>query len=294
MTARTWAAVSAACLALSTSPIVMPAGIASASAPDRGAVQVLYAGSLVRVMEQSIGPQFDRSTGYRFVGFGAGSDELANEIKGGIRQGDAFVSASPNVNKSLQGSANGNWAKWYVAFARAPLVLGYNPQSRFAALLRKRPWYDVVTAPGFQLGRTDPVLDPKGALSVSAVHDTASRVHDRALLNVLNGTGGVFPEETLVGRLQTGQLDAGFFYTVEAKAAGIPTVRLAPVSLAATYTVTVLNRASDRAGGLAFVRFLLGPSARRTLANAGFVLARPPRVSGQRPPSAITSFAAKR
>ena len=36
----------------------------------------------------------------------------------------------------------------------------------------------------------------------------------------------MFPEETLVARLQSGQLDAGFFYTAEAVPAKIPTVPL--------------------------------------------------------------------
>jgi len=59
----------------------------------------------------------------------------------------------------------------------------------------------------------------------------------------------VFPEETLVGRLQAGQLDArAFFYANEAKEAGIPTVTLGAIQLAATYTVTVLDKAPPRLG----------------------------------------------
>jgi molybdate/tungstate transport system substrate-binding protein len=31
-----------------------------------------------------------------------------------------------------------------------------------------------------------------------------------------------FPEQTLLGRLEAGQLDDGFFYSIEAREAGIP------------------------------------------------------------------------
>ena len=111
------------------------------------------------------------------------------------------------------------------------------------------------------VGRTDPALDPKGVLTVQAVDNAAAKLHDPALKAALNSFS-VYPEESLVGRLQSGQLDAGFFYGVEADAAHIPTVSLAPVYKYAVYTLTILNHVSDPAGAAAFVRFLL--NAERT------------------------------
>src|ERR1700693_3025261 len=61
---------------------------------------------------------------------------------------------------------NGDWVSWYVAFAQSPLVIGYSPSSRFAAELQSKPWYEVMQEPGVRIGRTDPKLDPKGALTV--------------------------------------------------------------------------------------------------------------------------------
>ncbi len=260
----------------------------AAAPPDRGPVDVLYAGSLTNVFEKVIGPAFTRATGYQLVGFGAGSSELANDIKGGVRSGDVFVSASPTVNASLTGRANGGWVTWYATFARSPLVLGYNPHSTFAAQLRHQRWYRVVTEPGFQLGRTDPVLDPKGALTVAAVKATAAAEHDPSLLGVLAGDAGVFPEETLVGRLEAGQLDAAFLYAAEAEAAGIPTVPLSPVHFSAAYTLTVLARAPHTAGADALVRYLLGRRGQAQLAAAGLTVATPVRLHGS-PPSALAA-----
>ncbi len=268
----------ALCLVACTSP--GPGATDRGTPGNRGTVDVLYAGSLVHLMEQQLGPRFTATTGYYFAGFAGGSAELANAVKSGVRRGDVFVSASPDVDRALEGDANGRWVTGYVAFARSPLVLGYGPGSRFAAALRARPWYQVVTSPGFLLGRTDPVLDPKGQLTVQALRQTAQQTGEPALLEILAGSGTVFPEETLLGRLEAGQLDAGFLYADEAKAAGIPTVALSPVSLAATFTVAVLQHAPNEAGARSFVRFLLGSGGRRALGAAGFDVLDPPEVIG--------------
>ncbi len=59
----------------------------------------------------------------------------------------------------------------------------------------------------------------------------------------------VLPEETLVGRLQSGQLDAGFFYSTETSDARIPAVTLpADIAPKAVYTVTILHDAPNPAG----------------------------------------------
>lgn len=246
--------------------------------PGHGTISVLYAGSLVNMMEHDLGPAFSRATGYGFEGVGAGSTELVAQIKGKVRVGDVFISASPKANKGLEGAANGDYVSWYVTFARAPLVIGYNPHSRFAHRLRTEPWYRVVTEPGILVGRTDPKLDPKGKLTVEAIEEAASKLHLPALKRALSKFP-VFPEEDLVGRLEAGQLDAGFFYSNEATEQHIPTVSIAPVALNATYTVTILKGAPDPGGAAAFVSYLLGPEGRATLARHGLtVLA--PRLTG--------------
>lgn len=239
-----------------------------------------YAGSLQKLFTSTLAPAFESASGATFNGYAAGSDALASAIKGKTRVEDVFLSASPATNAKLMGAANGNWVSWYASLATAPLVLGYNPRSKFAADLKSKPWYQVVTEPGFLLGRTDPAIDPKGKLSVKALTTAATATSTPALAGVATGTAGVFPEEALVGRLQSGQLDAGFFYANEAKAAGIGTVALTPVSLAASYTVTVLNQAPDPKAAAAFVAYLYSPAGRSILRNAGLTLAATPVISG--------------
>lgn len=243
-------------------------------------VSVLYAGSLVAIMEHGVGPAFTAATGYRFEGVAAGSVALANQIEDRLRRADVFISAVPSVNRRLMGQANGDRVRWYAGFASAPLVIGYNPRSRFAADLKSRPWYDVMARPGFRLGRTDPTLDPKGALTIQFMRRTAAYYRRPDLVTRVLGAdqnpAQVFPEETLVGRLEAGQLDAGFFYSMEAVQAEIPyIVPPAPIRVSAAFTVTVIRDAPNPEGAVAFVKFLLGPRGSQILRQRGLTILRP-------------------
>lgn len=265
-------------------PVATTAGAgtpATGPARGQGKVDVLYAGSLVNFMEHQVGPGFNQATGYTYEGFAGGSDGLAQQIKGKVRQGDVFLSASPSSDTKLEGQANGNWVGWYVTFATSPLVLAYNLQSSFASQFKTKPWWQVITEPGFRLGRTDPRVDPKGALTVQALDQAARANNDPALAALATSTSNVFLEQDLVGRLQAGQLDAGFFYTVESATIkpALPTISLRPLNLSATYTITVLQGAPNSAGAAAFVSYLLAPGERAALAAAG-LQATPLKVSG--------------
>jgi molybdate/tungstate transport system substrate-binding protein len=273
------AALAAVSLALAACGSSDPSG----SGGGNGNVSVLYAGSLVNLMEHGLGPAFSHAKGYGYQGFGAGSTELVSEIKGGVRRGDVFISASPKADRALQGPANGNRVRWYATFAASPLVIGYNPHSRFAAQFHSKPWYQVIAERGIRVGRTDPKLDPKGKLTVEAMDRAAAALHKPRLKAAL-ARFQVFPEEDLVGRLEAGQLDAGFFYSVEAAAQHMPTVSLAPVKAKATYTITLLSGATNAREARAFIAYFLGPRGKTILTrNRMDLLA--PHVAGD--PSAV-------
>jgi molybdate/tungstate transport system substrate-binding protein len=263
------AAVAVAALAYATAGLFPSPSAGAVRTSNRGTVTTLFAGSLVAYMERSFRPSFEKATGYGFEGFGGGSTELANEIKGGVRRGDVFVSAAAAADHVLEGAANGNWVSWYSSFMASPLVLAYNPQSSVGRQLRAgRPWYRVLAESGIRVGRTDPKLDPKGVLTTEAIAAAARRLHHPALLRAQSHFE-TFPETALVGRMQSGQLDAGFFYSVEAKTAKLATVPLTPVYKYAEYTVTILNRASNRTGAAALIRYLLNVARTYTLNRNG-------------------------
>src|SRR6201996_5478688 len=67
--------------AASTSASGSASASASAAATGSGAVNVLYAGSLVNLMTKQIGPAFQTASGYSVTGEGAGSTALVTDIK---------------------------------------------------------------------------------------------------------------------------------------------------------------------------------------------------------------------
>jgi molybdate/tungstate transport system substrate-binding protein len=300
---------------------------ATPTARTGGPVQVMYAASLESIMENQIAPAFKTSTGYTFQGEAKGSVALANEIKGHLHRPDIFISAAPAVNKQLMGPDNGNYVSWYINFARSEMVIGYNAKSRFAADFQaaangSKPWYQVLEEPGLRLGRTDPILDPKGQATLYLCELAENYYHQPGLKQKILGadenSSQIFPEEELVARLGAGQLDAGFFYINEAKAANIPyitlpdQVNLGDPTLAATYataqwtnpqtkqvskggpivfTLTIPSTSQNTAGATAFAKFLLSSQGQSILQKNG-LLSTPFTVSGsaQDVPQALQPF----
>jgi molybdate/tungstate transport system substrate-binding protein len=260
-------------LTFSSVQMSLAGGIAKAG----GTVKVLYAGSLVNLMEHGIGPAFRKATGDKFDGYGGGSNGLADQIKAKLRQGDVFISATSKAHDDLMGVSNGDWVSWYIAFAQSPLVIAYSIVSRFATDFMTKPWYQVLLEPGIRIGRTDPKLDPKGALTLQLMHNAEAFYNARDLsqrvLGAPDNPAQMLPEETLVGRLQSGELDVGFFYSTQTVDAKISAIDLpAAIAPMAVYTVTILHNAPNATGAEQFVSLLLGDEGRRVLLEHGLYL----------------------
>jgi molybdate/tungstate transport system substrate-binding protein len=266
--------------------------IAAGSEPPHGKVSVLYAGSLAAVMENGLGPAFEKATGYSYQGEAQGSLGAAQMIRDHLRTPDVFISADPSVNQSvLMGLQNGNAVKWFITLASSQLVLAYNPHGKFAgkfedAAAHKIPWYEVLETPGVHFGRGDPRIDPKGYRTLF-LFDLAGRHYRRTEIPGLIGDAlnpaQVFPEIVLMARVESGQLDAGIFYKHEVVAHKLPYIslppeinlgdpRMATVYAGETYTtpsgnrvngapilftITIPEAARHRDAALQFVRFLL-------------------------------------
>ena len=290
-------------------------GTSTPTTAAKSKVSVLYAGSLVSVMEKRVGPSFTQSTGYPYEGEGKGSTALANEIKGKLRFPDIFISADPAVNTTLMGANNGNYVSWYAPFIRTSMVIGYNPNSKFAADFQAaasgtKNWYQVLQESGIRIGRTDPLLDPKGVRTIELMELAETYYHQPGLTNKILGSSEnssqIFPEEELVTRLTSGQLDAGFFYLNEVTDASLPFVTL-PTQInlsdpslnttyaaatytnpttkkvskgsAIVYTITIPSTSKNMAGAIAFVQFIFSPQGETLFTNDGLTLATP-KLSG--------------
>jgi len=294
-----------------------------------GTVNVYYAGSLVNLNENLIGPAFAAATGYTYQGKGAGSGAIANQIKGKIATPDVVEFADPAVNATLIGSANGNYVSWYFTYATSQLVVGFDPRSKFArdfvaAQHHTLLWYRALQQRGLRIGRTDPNVDPKGYRAIWMANLAQKEYHlkgfERRLLGTPENPSQVFPEEVLVARMLTGQVDAGIFYLSEVKDLGIPYITLpAQVNLGSTryaklyatqhfktsagqtitgapiqYTITIPSTVKNEAGAEAFVRFVLSRRV-RAISSAHGLLPFKVTVGGDRSalPGSLAGFVGK-
>jgi molybdate/tungstate transport system substrate-binding protein len=283
-----------------------------------GAVQVVYPNTLYWPF-QSLWPRLG-ALGYRFVGIEGGSStsQARNVAAGGLTP-DVFISDSTSgtaIFSTLQRSARGNLAPWYVTFGSLPVVVAYSAKSRFATQLDaaaagKEPWYAALQLPGFRLGRVDPnafPLNPRG-VSTLLTMQLAEQYYNQPGLNQAVLGSAENPTQILrsglAAKLQNGQLDAGFLYLVDAKIAGLKYITLPdrvnlsnPADNATyeqasctvggggtisgapiTYSLTILSSAKNRAGADAFARYVLAGQGHAALDRAG-VRALPPLIVG--------------
>ena len=259
----------------------------SPTAKHSGDVEVLSAGSLDTLMTKTVGPAFHAATGYTLVDTSGGSSTLAADIKNKIYVADVFVSASPNVDTTLEGTKNGSWVSWYGVFASSPEVLAYYPKSKFAKDLRTMPWYKVITMPGFRLGRTNPSQDPGGVLAVKALEETATAQHLPALKTLATESSDEYAEDPEEADIETGQLDASFMYEADANSQDSPFVKLTGVNLAGDYTITIVKGAPHLAAAEAFIKFLLGSTGQAEMKADHFGIVSPATLTGSGVPGDI-------
>jgi molybdate/tungstate transport system substrate-binding protein len=273
-----------------------------------GTVNVFYAGSLVNLNENLVGPAFAAASEYTYQGKGAGSGAIANQIKGKVATPDVVEFADPAVNTTLLGAANGNYVSWYLTFATSQLVIGFDPKSKVAKEFvqvqkGKLPFYRALQQKGLKVGRTDPNIDPKGYRAIWMANLTQKlyklKNFEQKLFGDAENASQVFPEQTLVARMLTGQVNTGVFYLSEVRDLGIPYITLPPqvnlgstnpkdVKLYATqhfttsagqtvtgapiqYTITIPSTVKDEAGAEAFVQFVLSSRVRAISAAHGLL-----------------------
>jgi molybdate/tungstate transport system substrate-binding protein len=239
-------------------------------------VSVLYAGSLVTPMEGPIADAL-RSQGIDFRGEPGGSKKLANFIAAGVRTPDAFISVDPSNVARL-----GARVATSVSFAQTSLGIAWSEKTRFASQLAslqagRTTILDVLATPGLKLGRTDPQLDPKGVYTIAAVKEFAGEQEEQRLLGDDENPAQIFPEEDLLARIETGEIDAGFFYRTEAIARHYHFVALPAGSASRiTYVLAVMRDAPHPEQARAFARFVLYGRGREILQEAGLDYVIPP------------------
>jgi molybdate/tungstate transport system substrate-binding protein len=251
-------------------------GLAAAATPafaqqTAAVVNVLYAGSLVTPMEGPIKAALQQ-TGITFQGQPGGSKQLANLISAGASNPDIFISVNPALVTKL-----GPKVASSTTFAGTSLGIAWAPNSKYASLFQsvadgKTTLAAALATPGLKLGRTDPKLDPKGEYTVQGVTMWLGPSGEHQLLGDDENSAQIFPEEVLLARLETGDVDVGFFYRTEAIARGYPFIPLpgkAALTDRITYTLAVMANPPHPAQAKAFADFILTGQGRTILERAG-------------------------
>jgi molybdate/tungstate transport system substrate-binding protein len=217
---------------------------------------------------------------------------------------------------------------WYVPFARNRMVLAYTDRSKGAAEISPQNWWQVITRPGVEVGRSDPNLDPAGYRAL-LVFQLAEREYNRpGLANALERAAparNVRPKSAdLVALLQTGELDYGWGYESVAQAAHLRYVHLsehidlgepadsafyAHASVRVTgktpadtvafrgeaivYALSIPTAAPHPTAAARFVAFLLSPAGARVMRSAQLdALDKPVIVGRGAPPMVAASITA--
>jgi molybdate/tungstate transport system substrate-binding protein len=271
-----------------------------------GKVFVMYAGSLVRIFEDVIGPAFQKESGYKYLGEGKGSVQVSNLIKDGFRTPDIFVSAGDvPVVRLMNTTTSPPIVDWLLKFGSAEIVIAYSSTSPYFNELEKSrngetPWYDILSQEDFRFGRTDPELDPKGYYGILTANLANEYYNDPSIKERILGEDRnpkqIFPEETLKTVLETGQLDAITAYKHEAISRGLPYITLPnEINLGdptysdfyktANYTlksdqkiihgepvefsITIPKTVKNEDGAISFVNFLLSVNGSQLLESHG-------------------------
>jgi len=243
------------------------------ASPAPQTVSVVYAGSLVTPMEGPIAQALS-TRGITFEGEGKGSRELENLITAGLRTPDVFISVDPSIIDDL---AKKGFVAWSTTFGSASLGLGYSTKSRYVQAFQtvangNGSLLQALELPGVRIARTDPRLDPKGQYTIQAMHLLADPQTVQRILGDDENPSQIFPEETLLVRLETGDADLGFLYSTEARARNIPFIPLpgaASLSDKIRYSIAIMKNAPHPQTARAFVDFILHGQGRTILQNAG-------------------------
>ena len=254
-------------------------------------LEVAYAGSMGAVMEGAV-RQAMAAQGIELRGRAQGATALARLIAAGSLRPDVFISATAGPLRLAE--AAGKVAS-SAAIAHTEMVIVYAPRSRFAQAWKQKPWWRVMDAPGFRLGRSDPRTDPQGRNFIFVCR-LAERLYkqpglaQRLLGDVLN-PAQIFAEASLESRVETGQLDAAPAYRFQPGALHLEYVALpgainletmpAPAVELTIGTETwrpepldffaaVLQDAPHPAAARRFVAWLRSPSGQQILKDAGY------------------------
>lgn len=195
-------------------------------------IRVTYAGSMGKVMDQSLGPTFAKQNNGTYEGQGQGAYGMARLLASKKITADVFVSITPGPMQILKDAGLIDDA---IPVASTSMVVAYSPKGKFAQQFAQAKgsdasWLKVLATPGIKFGRTDPINDPKGQNIIFTLLLAEKYYQQPGIADKIMG-GYQNPAQThleggLLTRLESGQVDAAAGYESEVISAHLPYVAL--------------------------------------------------------------------
>lgn len=166
-------------------------------------VRLLCAGSL----QQALLKGFEDTVSATVEVESRGSAAAARLVADGVRDPDVLALADAALFSAVLDSS------WYTRFATNELVVAYNGSTAGGGRIAEAErWFDPLLAGEATLGRTDPDLDPLGYRTLFAL-ELGAEYYDRPdLLRAIRDRSRIYPETSLLARLDTGAVDAAVVY----------------------------------------------------------------------------------
>lgn len=197
-----------------------------AAAGNARVITVFNAGALARPLRVAL-DAFAHADTLQVEQESAGSLETVRKITELGRTADVVALADTALfSRFLDSAITGP----VVPLGRTRMVLAYTHKSRFSGELSAGNWYQILTRPGVETGRSDPTLDPGGyrALFVMQLAQKFYGVPGlAAALEAAAPLRNVRPKSAdLVALLQTGNLDYAWEYEAVALSSRLDYLRL--------------------------------------------------------------------
>ncbi len=252
--------------------------LALAGCSSRRSIEVMYAASLVKEMEERIIPEFEKMYSYDVLSEAKGSVAIVEMVRDGLRSPDAIISADYTLLNELMPSLI---SEYYIFASNSIVVAGNNVPEN---------WIEAILNGEVSAGMSDPAVDPLGyrtllMFRLAEIH-YGIRFYDEIVTKVK-----VFALETdLSANISAGTVDVGFLYRNMAVNHGLNYLELPDeVNLGNPDLESVYSRASVKVGGRVhrgkaiaygiaalkgkngtdFVDFMLG-EGRRIMGEMGF------------------------
>jgi molybdate/tungstate transport system substrate-binding protein len=196
------------------------------------------------------------------------------------------------------------YAEWYAGFATNAVTFVYTPKSKYASDITPRNWYNFLSRPDVQIGRSNPDTDPSGYQTVQMLELAGEYYRQPVLVKAILAnaprTNMRDTETELIAALESGQIDYLAIYRSDARQhhfsyldlppqinlsdagyanlyaqASVSTTNGTVTGVPIVYAVTIPNNAAHPDWALKYVQFLLGKFGRNVIAASGFGTLRP-------------------